>query len=376
MDRARPGGVYVGERQRPSLTPSHFPDSPCPPSCPHFVTSAPRRTLPPILPPQQVELLENMLDAVVVADFNAIIVSVNKAAERMFQRPRKEMIGSSVKILMPGAFSARHDRSAATALALLQCFERCVHVILITGADKHSTPPMRLPLISPPSPARINSYVDAYKKTNVKKLLGVTRELQGVRRDGETFPLEISLSEVGSTNVAEGSPFFCAILRDITERNKKYKTQASHYESDFKELELLGFGSFGSVYKCHNKLDGQLYAIKKIVLRTGLRRSTYDSVKTAEGKSVARKLKEVRLLARISTHRNIVRYYTSWVELVPIKSIHFDYLRQRKPLVVFGLGGVGWVGQRGEGVGGAKGLRGVLSCLTLSFSFLRPGCRL
>jgi serine/threonine protein kinase len=41
---------------------------------------------------------------------------------------------------------------------------------------------------------------------------------------------------------------------------------ASRYKEDFVELRMLGEGGFGAVFKCKNKLDGQLYAIKKIRL--------------------------------------------------------------------------------------------------------------
>lgn len=37
----------------------------------------------------------------------------------------------------------------------------------------------------------------------------------------------------------------------------------SRYHQEFLELELIGKGQFGSVYKCVNRLDGCVYAVKK-----------------------------------------------------------------------------------------------------------------
>uniref|UniRef100_A0A0W0FQ29 non-specific serine/threonine protein kinase n=1 Tax=Moniliophthora roreri TaxID=221103 RepID=A0A0W0FQ29_MONRR len=73
----------------------------------------------------------------------------------------------------------------------------------------------------------------------------------------------------------------------------------SRWKEDWEELELLGKGAFGSVVKAKNKIDGRIYAVKKIRLRTM--------------KGDARIFREVNALSRLS-HRFIVRYYTTWVE--------------------------------------------------------------
>ena len=75
----------------------------------------------------------------------------------------------------------------------------------------------------------------------------------------------------------------------------------SRYTEDFVEEGRLGKGGFGEVVKARKKLDGQIYAIKKITQRSHA--------------SLTEILKEVRLLSQL-THPAVVRYYNTWVEEV------------------------------------------------------------
>lgn len=74
----------------------------------------------------------------------------------------------------------------------------------------------------------------------------------------------------------------------------------SRWKEDWEELELLGKGAFGSVVKARNKIDNRIYAVKKVRLKT-------------EGSDV-KIFREVNALSRLS-HRFIVRYFTTWVEV-------------------------------------------------------------
>ena len=76
---------------------------------------------------------------------------------------------------------------------------------------------------------------------------------------------------------------------------------SSRYAEDFVEEGRLGKGGFGEVVKARKKLDGQIYAIKKITQRSQA--------------SLTEILKEVRLLSQLS-HPAVVRYYNTWVEEV------------------------------------------------------------
>ena len=63
---------------------------------------------------------------------------------------------------------------------------------------------------------------------------------------------------------------------------------------------MIGEGGFGKVYKVMHKLDGNIYAIKKIVV----------NLEDLNDKKI---LKEVSLLSKLN-HPNIVRYHQSWLE--------------------------------------------------------------
>lgn len=74
----------------------------------------------------------------------------------------------------------------------------------------------------------------------------------------------------------------------------------SRYESDFVELELLGKGAYGAVFKAQNRLDGRHYAIKKIKLSSSVENDD-------------RTLREITALSRLN-HTHIVRYVTCWIQ--------------------------------------------------------------
>ncbi|KAF7243030.1 Eukaryotic translation initiation factor 2-alpha kinase 1 [Varanus komodoensis] len=82
-----------------------------------------------------------------------------------------------------------------------------------------------------------------------------------------------------------------------------FEAQTSRYINEFDEVSRLGKGGYGTVYKVRNKLDGQFYAIKKILIKKATKR---DCMKV---------LREVKVLAGLQ-HPNIVGYHTAWMEHV------------------------------------------------------------
>ncbi|KAL4152289.1 hypothetical protein PRNP1_009222 [Phytophthora ramorum] len=104
------------------------------------------------------------------------------------------------------------------------------------------------------------------------------------RRDGSSSSLSDSDSDTSDLDAAAAA--------------ERYH---SRYHGDFKELGLLGRGGGGEVVKVRNRLDRQLYAVKKVKL---------DPDDKAMKKKI---LREVKTISRMQ-HRHIVRYFQAWIE--------------------------------------------------------------
>ena len=91
---------------------------------------------------------------------------------------------------------------------------------------------------------------------------------------------------------------------DISFMNSDSKGQ-SRILNEFEMLKFIGKGAFGDVLKVRNKLDGGVYAIKRIELNPRNRQLN------------RRITREVKLLSQLN-HENVVRYYNSWIEKATI----------------------------------------------------------
>jgi len=114
-------------------------------------------------------IVNTTVDAIITINEERIIESFNQAAERIFGYKAEEVIGHNVSILMPEPDKSKHDR-----------------------------------------------YVQTYLKGGRPKVLGMSREVIGRRKNGSLFPIELSVSEADLGDRL----IFTGILRDITERKK------------------------------------------------------------------------------------------------------------------------------------------------------------
>ncbi|MGB7219770.1 MAG: PAS domain S-box protein, partial [Vicinamibacterales bacterium] len=112
-------------------------------------------------------VLNTAADAIITIDEHGGIETFNAAAERMFGYAAAEVVGQNVRLLMPQPYRDEHD-----------------------------------------------GYVARYVKTGEARIIGVGREVIGLRKDGTTFPLDLAVSKIGD------SRRFTGILRDLSDRKK------------------------------------------------------------------------------------------------------------------------------------------------------------
>ncbi|KAF2189573.1 eukaryotic translation initiation factor 2-alpha kinase 2 [Zopfia rhizophila CBS 207.26] len=81
------------------------------------------------------------------------------------------------------------------------------------------------------------------------------------------------------------------------------------YLREFVEIDAIGKGGYGKVYRVKHKLDNSFYAVKRITVSQARLRK----IKEHGSKEMECILEEVRALARFD-HGNIVRYHNAWLE--------------------------------------------------------------
>lgn len=152
-------------------------------------------------------ILDNAVDGIITIDEQGTVQSFNRAAETIFGYQAAEVLGRNVNMLMPEPYHSQHD-----------------------------------------------GYLRNYRDTGVARIIGVGREVEGRRRDGSTFPLDLAVSR--SEHL--GSPTYIGLVRDITERKRVEKMKSEFVSTVSHELRtpltairgalgLVGGGALGAV---------------------------------------------------------------------------------------------------------------------------------
>jgi two-component system, LuxR family, sensor kinase FixL len=144
-------------------------------------------------------VVEGAVDSVVTIDERGTIQWCNPATERLFGYAPDELMGRNISVLMPSPMREEHDHYLADYLA--------------------------------GGPANI---------------ISVGREVQGRRRDGSTFPVDLAVAET----FVQGRRFFTGILRDLTEK-KEAEQRALHSE----RLAAIGQMVTALVHESRNALQ-------------------------------------------------------------------------------------------------------------------------
>ncbi|ORX44509.1 kinase-like protein [Piromyces finnis] len=267
-------------------------------------------------------ILESLTDPMLILDEYGTILEVNSYAEELFEYSREELIGNiNISKLIP-----------------------------YLNLDNEEL--------------RSNHYEKSIITSGLRKLSHSNNDTKINKID-----IDISIAclidkddRSTSTNNVDNTAYYIVSVRDITRQLTEIEWTKSRYYTEFKEIKCIGKGGFGSVYLAKNKLDEQVYAIKKIPLQchpqdyiecmnmmnsdeerynkdeygcSSANCSKYqlydqeeddyhenkdekivEQMKTSLTLDDLRVIREVKNFAKFKSHPNVVRYYASWVEPV------------------------------------------------------------
>ena len=114
-------------------------------------------------------IVNSAADGIITTNDLGIITGFNAAAEKIFGHSVSDAMGKSVNILLPEEVAGDHD-----------------------------------------------GFIGNFLKTGDAKIIGIGREVEGRRKDGSSFPMELALSATDIT----GGTIFTGIVRDISERKE------------------------------------------------------------------------------------------------------------------------------------------------------------
>lgn len=143
-------------------------------------------------------VVETAVDGFILIDSRGRILLFNPACERLFGYRADEVFHENVKMLMPPGYSAHHD-----------------------------------------------GYIKNFIRTSERKIIGIGREVTGLRKDGTTFPMDLSVGEAKQ----DGESIFVGIIHDLTGR-KETEEQLRQAQ----KMEMVGQLSGGIAHDFNNLL--------------------------------------------------------------------------------------------------------------------------
>lgn len=171
-------------------------------------------------------VLETAVDAIITISPDGVVHTFNRAATRIFGYTPAEVIGRNVSMLMPSPYREQHDQ-----------------------------------------------YIHRYLSSGKPHIIGIGREVFGLRRDGTTFPMDLSVSEVRRPD----RHYFVGIIRDISERKYLEKAIVTASENERREIGR----------DLHDALGQSITGISLMAKSLAKKLSTQDSPQAKDAEAIA-----------------------------------------------------------------------------------------
>jgi two-component system sensor kinase FixL len=131
-----------------------------------------------------IAIIQNAIDGIITIDERGKIESINPSACKLFEYAPEEVIGQNVSMLMPPPDKQQHDE-----------------------------------------------YLNRYQRTGHAHIIGVGREVVGLKKDGSIFPFRLGISEVQYS----GRKIYTGFIHDLS-REKEAENQLKEYAAHLEEL--------------------------------------------------------------------------------------------------------------------------------------------
>ena len=129
-------------------------------------------------------IIQNAIDGIITIDERGLVESINPSACKLFGYSPEEVIGNNISILMPQPDKGKHDE-----------------------------------------------YLRRYQHTGHAHIIGIGREVMGLRKDGSKFPFRLGVSEVKYS----GRKIYTGFIHDLS-REKEAESQLKDYAVHLEEL--------------------------------------------------------------------------------------------------------------------------------------------
>lgn len=218
-------------------------------------------------------LIEATQDAVIFIDRQARIVICNPAAECIFGYSRTEVLGQKVNLLMAEPYASDHD-----------------------------------------------GYIEHYEKTGEKRAIGRIRTVAGKRKNGEIFPIELSVTQVASG--AEVN--YAAFIRDISDKVKHQRELAENAR-----LASIGATVGKLTHELGSPLNGMYITAQLLELLVTKPISLPDEKISSTVNSLMREIQRLNLL--LSEFRAVSRAERYDFKPVSLATVIGDVLSLERP---------------------------------------------
>lgn len=129
-------------------------------------------------------IIENAIDGIITIDERGKVETINPSACKLFQYEPAEVIGNNISMLMPSPYRESHD-----------------------------------------------GYIHRYQQTGDPHIIGIGREVTGLKKDGSVFPFRLGVSEVQYL----GRKIYTGFIHDLT-REKEAEEKLVEYAARLEEL--------------------------------------------------------------------------------------------------------------------------------------------